>query len=83
MKWMRNAPRFDYFGKVTWDYFGEKTGSKTGYLGDISNSGCLLKTNEWIDQRRWVRLIVEDQPGGAVPAAAECCRHFLSYSRLP
>lgn len=60
MKWTTPSPRFDYFAKVTWDYFGEKTGSKSGYLGDISNSGCLFKTNEWMDERRWVRLIVED-----------------------
>ena len=60
MESQRKAPRFEYFGKVTWDYFANKTGAKSGYIADISQNGCLFKANEWMNEGRWVRLFVED-----------------------
>lgn len=56
----RKSERFDYFVKVYWDFFAQRMGKKSGYLGNISISGCLLKTNEIIDHRRWVKLIITE-----------------------
>lgn len=56
----RKHQRYDLFGKVSWDFYANGTGKKIGYLGNLSISGCLLKTSEPIENRRWVRLIIED-----------------------
>lgn len=56
----RKSERFDYFAKVKWDFFAQSAGKKTGYIGNISNTGCLLKTSEVIESRRWLRLMIQD-----------------------
>lgn len=57
----RKNERYGFFGKVIWDFFAQKGGKKSGYLANISQSGCLLKTSEPIDTRRWIRLIIRDE----------------------
>lgn len=56
----RKSERFDFFSRVSWDFFAEKSGKKNGYIGNISSTGCLLKTSELIENRRWLRLIIQD-----------------------
>jgi len=56
----RRHPRYDLFGKVYWDFFASGSGRKKGYLANLSQSGCLLKTSDPIDMRRWIRLLYED-----------------------
>ncbi len=57
----RRDERFEFFGKVFWNFFAQGADKRSGYLGNISNSGCLLKTTEAIENRRWIRLIIEDK----------------------
>ncbi len=54
----RMYPRYEIAQKANWDFFSAPTGKKEGYLGDVSAAGCLLKTSEVIEHRRWVRLIL-------------------------
>ncbi|MGZ3687724.1 MAG: PilZ domain-containing protein [Bdellovibrionota bacterium] len=56
----RRHDRYDVHHKIRWDFFASATGGKTGYLGNISQSGCLLKTTEPIEHRRWVRILIHD-----------------------
>ena len=55
----RKSERIKIFSKAYWDFFAEGVGKKIGYLGNISNSGCLLKTNQAIENRRWIRLLIK------------------------
>jgi len=58
MAQLRQFERFDLVQRATWDLFSERTGSKSGYITNISQGGCLLKTFESIEHRRWIRLVV-------------------------
>ena len=42
-------------------FFAQQTGGKSGYIANISSAGCLLKTNESIENRRWIRMIIKDE----------------------
>jgi hypothetical protein len=46
---------------VHWDFFTAGNGAKRGYLANISAGGCLLKTSELIEHRRWLRLMIQDE----------------------
>ncbi len=63
---MRQDIRFPFVRKVKWDFFTGGDGAKTGFITDISKSGCLLKSCKPIYTRRWVRIMVpvteESQP---------------------
>ena len=54
----RRTERFDFEADVVWDFFAQGGGKKKGHLLDISRSGCLLVTREYITPRRWIRFIV-------------------------
>ena len=56
----RKEERFEFQARVTWDFFAQTSGKKGGTLVNISRSGCLLKADEFIENRRWVRLFIED-----------------------
>lgn len=60
MELARRHERYGLFRKVSWDFFTGKTGTKAGFIGNISKGGCLLKTSDPIEHRRWIRLIIRD-----------------------
>jgi hypothetical protein len=47
--------------KVRWDFFTAAKGARSGYVTNISEGGCLLKTTEPIEHRRWIRIIIQDE----------------------
>ena len=51
----------EIYEKIFWDFFAEKSGKKEGYIAHFSNTGCLIKTKEPIENRRWIRLILKEQ----------------------
>ncbi len=56
----RRYERLEARNSVHWDYFTSQTGAKRGYIANVSKGGCLLKTSELIEHRRWLRLMIED-----------------------
>jgi hypothetical protein len=44
-----------------WDFFTGATGMKPCLIENLSTGGCLLRSSEPIQNRRWVRLVLEDQ----------------------
>lgn len=57
----RRDERYEFFGKVSWDFFAQSCGKKLGYIANLSRSGCLLKTADAIETRRWIRLMIQDE----------------------
>jgi hypothetical protein len=55
----RKSFRFEFPRTADWDFFNSGTGTKTGYIENISQGGCLLRTNDPIEHRRWVRIVVK------------------------
>jgi hypothetical protein len=64
MQAQRKHERAEVFLKARWDFFADQTGAKTGYVSNVSRSGCLLKTSERIEHRRWIRMITRDENTG-------------------
>jgi hypothetical protein len=56
----RKHERFDVVRKANWDFFTAGCGAKRGYVANISKGGCLMKTDELIEHRRWIRVIVKE-----------------------
>lgn len=56
----RREERLPYFRRAVWDFFTGSTGGKSGFIANVSKSGCLLKSADPIDHRRWVRILIED-----------------------
>jgi hypothetical protein len=56
----RRHPRYSFMRRAEWDFFTSGTGGKAGYFENISESGCLLRTTEPIEHRRWIRLVVKE-----------------------
>jgi hypothetical protein len=56
----RRHDRYAFFRKAIWDFFTGSSGYKTGYIMNLSKSGCLLKASEPIDHRRWIRVMIQD-----------------------
>jgi hypothetical protein len=52
----------ELYWKTSWDFFSEGCGTKSGYVTDLSEAGCTLKTAEPIEYRRWIRMIMRE-PG--------------------
>lgn len=81
----RKSVRYDYLSSVLWDYFAETTGSKRGFLTNLSTSGCLLCTYEPIELRRWIRFIIQDPSSNllvsAVGRVARRDLHIFSSTR--
>lgn len=48
------------FWKTSWDFFTGSSGSKSGYVTDLNEAGCTLKTAEPIEFRRWIRMLIRD-----------------------
>jgi hypothetical protein len=57
----RKHERYELLRKTSWDFFTAGDGRKPGYLTNISKGGCLMKTTELIEHRRWLRLLVPDE----------------------
>jgi hypothetical protein len=57
----RNSVRFVFRKRADWDFFSGATGAKSGYLENVSQGGCLIRTTEPIEFRRWIRLAIRDE----------------------
>lgn len=57
----RKHTRLDYRGVAEWDYFTASTGAKLGFIENLSEGGCLLRANESIGHRRWIRIILKNE----------------------
>src|SRR5580700_11089125 len=57
----RKHERHSWIRKVRWDFFTAGCGSKSGYVTNISKGGCLLKTTDLIEHRRWIRMAIMDR----------------------
>lgn len=58
----RQHERFEFFKTILWDFFAKGNGRKKGHILNISHSGCLIKTLEPIESRRWIRILISSQP---------------------
>lgn len=56
----RKATRYGFARRADWDFFSAGSGAKPGFLENLSEGGCLLRTTEPIEHRRWIRLVVKD-----------------------
>ena len=56
----RKNIRYPFMKDVDWDFFTGAEGAKRGYIENVSQGGCLLRTSEPISHRRWIRLVVKD-----------------------
>jgi hypothetical protein len=50
----------ELFWRTKWDFFSGGSGSKSGYITDLDDQGCTLKTAEPIEYRRWIRMMIRD-----------------------
>ena len=46
--------------KVNFDFFTLGTGRKQGFITDVSLGGCMMRSSEALDARRWLRLLIQD-----------------------
>jgi hypothetical protein len=60
----RRSTRFQFIGTADWDFFTSAEGGKPGYIENLSQGGCLLRTSEPIEHRRWIRMIVKENTHG-------------------
>jgi hypothetical protein len=51
----------ELFWRTSWDFYSGGNGSKSGYITDLAEIGCTLKTVEPIEFRRWIRMLIRDQ----------------------
>jgi hypothetical protein len=56
----RRFARYPFVRTADWDFFTYASGVKPGYIENISQGGCLLRTVEPIEHRRWLRLVVRE-----------------------
>jgi hypothetical protein len=56
----RRYERYNWVRKARWDFFTAGNGGKSGYVTNISKGGCLLKTTDLIEHRRWIRILIHD-----------------------
>jgi hypothetical protein len=57
----RKNIRYPFPRQADWDFFTEGTGTKPGYIENVSQGGCLLRTMEPIEHRRWIRFAVKEE----------------------
>lgn len=50
----------ELFWRTNWDFFSGGSGSKSGYVTELGEAGCTLKTAEPIEFRRWIRMMIRD-----------------------
>ncbi|MGK5085572.1 hypothetical protein WDW37_19970 [Bdellovibrionota bacterium FG-1] len=55
-----------------WDLFSEACGRKPGYVTELTNYSCSLDTNETIEFRRWIRMLIRDPQSNLMIAAIGC-----------
>jgi hypothetical protein len=71
----RKDVRYPFTQAVDWDFFTAPDGLKRGYLENVSASGCLLRTTEPIEHRRWIRLVIKDAASSTYfTAVGRACR---------
>ncbi len=46
--------------EASFDFLTQGTGRKVGFITDISQGGCLLKSTEPVDPKRFLRMILQD-----------------------
>lgn len=56
----RQHSRYTFLKAADWDFFTMTTGSKSGFIENISEGGCLFRTSELIEHRRWIRILAKD-----------------------
>lgn len=56
----RRYPRYRYFVPAQWDFYMGGTGTKLGYVENVSERGCMLRTSESIAPWQWIRLVLRD-----------------------
>ena len=56
----RRHARYPFLRAIDWDFFTEGTGAKPGFVENVSQGGCMLRSSDPIDNRRWLRFIVSD-----------------------
>lgn len=56
----RQHERTEVLKKADWDYFTGPEGHKQAFITNMSQGGCLLKTSEPIEHRRWLRIMLHD-----------------------
>ncbi len=57
----RKNERFEFYGQASWDYFAKSENKKSGYVINVSRSGCLFKTHHSVENRRWLRLVLQEE----------------------
>jgi hypothetical protein len=57
---LRRHDRLDFTRSTSWDFLKDATGTKRGYLSNISQSGCLLRTADPIAHHRPIRMMIKD-----------------------
>ncbi len=62
----RKYSRKPWPGLANWDFFTGATGTKACVVENLSPGGCLIRSSEPIQNRRWVRLILRDERGNLV-----------------
>jgi hypothetical protein len=60
----RREVRYPWRHAVDWDFFTLGSGAKPGLIDNLSEHGCLLRTVEPIEHRRWLRLVVREPDSG-------------------
>lgn len=56
----RKILRTNFREELEWDFFTLPDGTKSGYLCDLSETGCQIRTIEALDPKKWIRLIVKN-----------------------
>lgn len=61
----RKYERLEINHAASWDFFNGRDGLKAGIISNISQGGCLLKTDEPANHRRWIKLVL-NTPGSPI-----------------
>ena len=79
----RKHERSEIHCRATWDFYTSGTGAKNGLITNISPGGCLLKSNELIEHRRWVRILARSQANVVVTLVGRItrCENVVESSR--
>jgi hypothetical protein len=56
----RRHERREVLQRISWDFFTAASGAKTALMANISEGGCLLKSSDPIEHRRWIRLMIRE-----------------------
>jgi hypothetical protein len=59
----RQDERYPWNTRVIWNLFARpipQSRTQSGLLQNLSRTGCLFLTTQWIEERRWLRILIED-----------------------